>query len=475
MQISLNNSLTRSKIPFEPIDPQNVRMYVCGPTVYDRAHIGNARAVVVFDVLYRILRHKYKNNITYVRNITDVDDKINAAAKAQGIDISELTTKTTEAFHSDMAALNCLSPTHEPRATQHIPQMIEMIGRLIVNGNAYEAEGHVLFRVSSDPKYGHLSGRSLEEMVAGSRVEVAPYKESPMDFVLWKPSSQDEPGWDSPWGRGRPGWHIECSAMSVEYLGETFDIHGGGADLTFPHHENEIAQSCCANPGSKYTNYWVHNGFLTVDGEKMSKSLGNFVTVKDLLDKGVRGEVIRYALLATHYKKPLDWTDKAVSDAEKALDGFYNAIKKMDEYISTNPSFSEKSSMHTEDATSPIIDDFKKSFYKALYDDLNTPLAISLIHQFSTKYTGLRRLYTETLRDACNILGLLQYTPEEWFASTSAIDDSLKQKIESLIVLRKEARAAKNWAESDRIRDELLAMGIIVEDKQGGVMEWRVK
>lgn len=460
MPIILNNSLKRDKEVFRPLDKNNVRMYVCGPTVYDRAHIGNARAVVVFDVLYRVLRHEYgEEYVTYARNITDVDDKINAAAKAQGIDISELTTKTTEMFHADMAALNCLSPTHEPRATAHISEMLEMIDRLIENSNAYAAEGHVLFRVSSDSKYGHLSGRSTDEMVAGSRVEVAPYKENPMDFVLWKPSAADEPGWDSKYGRGRPGWHIECSAMSIKYLGQTFDIHGGGADLTFPHHENEIAQSCCAYPGSEYAKYWIHNGFLSVNGEKMSKSLGNFVTVKDLLDKGVKGEVIRYALLATHYKKPLDWTDKALGDAQKALDGFYSTI-----------SILERDGVSVEEAE-------LQEFYTALNDDLNTPMAISFLHSLVNKAKkadgGEQKRIVKQLLVAANVIGLLQQSPEEWFATS--VDEDLTKQVEALIEARRAARAAKNWAESDKIRDELLAMGIIVEDKAGGVMEWRLK
>lgn len=455
MHINLNNSLKRKKEDFVPIDEKNVRMYVCGPTVYDRAHIGNARAVVVFDVLYRVLRHKYgAEHVTYARNITDVDDKINAAAKAQNIPISDLTVKTTKNFHADMAALNCLPPNVEPRATDHIEEMLDMIAILIANDKAYAAQGHVLFRVSSDPKYGHLSGRSTDEMIAGARVEIAPYKENPMDFILWKPSTPDEPGWESKYGRGRPGWHIECSAMSVKYLGETFDIHGGGADLTFPHHENEIAQSCCAYPGSEFARYWVHNGFLSVNGEKMSKSLGNFVTVKDLLDKGVKGEVIRYALLATHYKKPLDWTDKAVSDAEKSLNKFYSALK-----IQNNPNL-------TLENYKERIENLKNEFIEALYDDMNTPKALNILH--AAALDG----YDIPLKECANMIGLLKYTPEEWFATS--IDDRLTQKVESLIQLRKDARTDKNWAESDRIRDELAAMGIIVEDKAGG-MEWRVK
>ena len=464
MNITLSNSLKRKKEIFVPIDEKNVRMYVCGPTVYDRAHIGNARAVVVFDVLYRVMRHKYgASHVKYVRNITDVDDKINAAAaKIPGSEdinkkIEKLTTATTEMFHADMAALNCLLPDVEPRATTHIPEMLDMIDKLIANGNAYAANGHVLFRVSSDPKYGHLSGRSTDEMVAGARVEVAPYKENPMDFVLWKPSAADEPGWDSKYGKGRPGWHIECSAMSVKHLGETFDIHGGGADLTFPHHENEIAQSCCAYPGSEYAKFWVHNGFLSVNGEKMSKSLGNFFTVRELLDNdGIPGPIIRYALLATHYRKPLDWTDKALKDAEKAVDKIYQGI------FPDN----DKSSYDAINGKAP------EEFIAALYDDLNTPKAISIMHDL------VKKKDSESLKACANIIGLFSdldyanYADDRIGNNRGFVGDN--KKIEELIEARRAARAAKNWAESDRIRDELAAMGVIVEDKAGG-MEWRLK
>lgn len=449
MHIKLNNSLKRKKEDFIPIDTKNVRMYVCGPTVYDRAHIGNARAVVVFDVLYRVLRHKYgTKNVTYARNITDVDDKINAAAKANNITISELTIETTKNFHEDMAALNCLAPNIEPRATEHISEMLDMIKLLIDNGNAYAQQGHVLFRVASDPKYGHLSGRSTDEMVAGARVEIAPYKENPMDFVLWKPSTPDEPGWDSPYGRGRPGWHLECSAMSVKYLGETFDIHGGGADLTFPHHENEIAQSCCAYPGSEFARYWVHNGFLSVNGEKMSKSLGNFITVKDLLDKGVNGEVIRYALLASHYKSPLDWNEKLLYDAQKTMDRFYTIYEQNQNLAGTENS----------------------TVMEYLGDDLNTSKVFAYLNEKATEYN-----HSHTTDAALDLisglkqLGFLMQSADEYFGRNNS-----SPEIEKLIELRKAARTAKNWAESDRIRDELAGMGIVVEDKAGG-MEWRAK
>ena len=315
-EITLYNTATRAKERFQPLDPANVRMYVCGPTVYDRAHIGNARPVVVFDVLFRLLRHVYgAEHVTYVRNITDVDDKINARAVAEKRPIREITDETAGWYHADMAALGALPPTHEPRATEYVPEMVAMIETLIARGNAYAAEGHVLFSVASFPAYGRFANRSLDEMQAGARVEVAPYKRDPMDFVLWKPSSSAEPGWPSPWGHGRPGWHIECSAMSEALLGASFDIHGGGIDLVFPHHENEIAQSACAHPEGEFARYWLHNGFLNVEGEKMSKSLGNFFTVRDLLDRGIPGEVMRFVLLSTHYRQPMDWTEAKVEEA----------------------------------------------------------------------------------------------------------------------------------------------------------------
>src|SRR6202158_2854988 len=326
MPLVLYNSLTHRKETFEPLDHNRVRMYVCGPTVYDDAHIGNARAVVVFDLLYRVLRHEYgADHVTYVRNITDVEDKIMAAARASGQTIDQVTARTTAQFHADMAALGNLPPDIEPRATEYIPQMIALIERLITSGHAYAAEGHALFRVGSYAKYGELSRRSRADMIAGARVEVAPYKEDPGDFVLWKPSTPDQPGWDSPWGRGRPGWHIECSAMSETELGETFDIHGGGLDLIFPHHENEIAQSVCAHDGRPFARYWMHNGMLTVGGAKMAKSEGNFVTVREVLAEAP-GEVIRLALLGTHYRDPLDWTPDRLHEARQTLDRWYRAL-----------------------------------------------------------------------------------------------------------------------------------------------------
>ncbi|MDB2415401.1 cysteine--tRNA ligase [Rickettsiales bacterium] len=448
--MKLYNTLTKSKETLIPCTPGKVGMYVCGPTVYDRAHIGNARAVVVFDALLRTLQHEYgQDNVTYVRNITDVDDKINAAAKQRNVSINTVTEETTKMFHDDMGALNCLAPTIEPRATTHIPHMIKMIENLIENKFAYEAQGHVLFSVKEYEDYGKLSRRSVEEMIAGARVEIAPYKKDAADFVLWKPSSNDEPGWDSPWGYGRPGWHIECSAMATEYLGETFDIHGGGADLQFPHHENEIAQSCCANKGSKYAKTWVHNGFLSVDGEKMSKSLGNFITVNDLLEKNVKGEVIRFALLSTHYRKPLDWTEKAISDAKIALDKFYAALRGQN---------FDKNYKKT-----PICD----TFIEALQDDLNTPKAISILHKMAKDKSSAH----EDLKYCGKILGILQDNPDKWLEKNiSDIDESL---IEELVQKRIDAKKNKDWSEADKIRDELKSMSITLEDRPDGTTSWK--
>lgn len=463
MTLALQNTLTRQKENFAPLNPENIGMYVCGPTVYDRAHIGNARAMVIFDVLFRVLKHCYPN-VTYVRNITDVDDKINAAAKANGEDIGALTERTTKAFHDDMEALNVLSPTHEPRATAHIGEMIALIEKLILQQHAYAAEGHVLFNVKNFADYGALSRRSLEEMIDGARVEVAPYKKNPGDFVLWKPSKDDEPGWDSPWGRGRPGWHIECSAMSTTYLGVDFDIHGGGADLQFPHHENEIAQSRCAHHGSHYAHYWVHNGFLTVNGDKMSKSLGNFITVHDLLEKGIKGEVIRYTLLATHYSKPLDWNDKGLDDARKAMDSFYNALAHAGPHA-----FSDEKDIFLTQVAQEVHD--------ALCDDLNTPRAIAHLHQLTKDIHKATDAHEKSrlagiLQQSGLLLGLLEQQPAVWLGKTHDDDDFIAA-IDAQIQARLEARKAKNWAESDRIRDELAKQGILLEDKPGGITEWR--
>jgi cysteinyl-tRNA synthetase len=441
MPIQLQNTLSRKKETFAPKDPKNVGLYVCGPTVYDRPHIGNARAVVVYDVLFRLLRHEYgESHVTYVRNITDVDDKINAAAKENGEPIQALTKRITEYFHADMAALGNLPPTKEPKATEHISDMITMIKALIEKGHAYESKGHVLFAVKTDANYGKLSGRKLEDLVAGARVEVESYKKDAGDFVLWKPAGEgDDPSsmFESPWGAGRPGWHIECSAMSTKYLGKTFDIHGGGADLKFPHHENEIAQSCCANPESTFANIWVHNGFLTVNGEKMSKSLGNFTTVRELLEKGVKGEVIRYVLLATKYNEPLDFSQKSLDDAKKVLDKFYRRL-----------------------ADHEASDSLPEPFIERLCNDLNTPSALSLLHG---------SVNVGELKASLNFLGLLNHTHQEWFGESSDLD---KAVIEAQITLRDEAKANKEWAKADEIRDMLAKEGIILEDTPSGTT-WR--
>src|SRR5215212_9861033 len=405
MPLVLYNSLTRRKEPFEPLDPERVRMYVCGPTVYDLAHIGNARAVVVFDQLYRLLRHTYgAPHVRYVRNITDIDDKIIAAAHDNHETIEELTRRTTALFHADMAALGALPPDIEPRCTEHVPQMIAMIERLIASGRAYAAEGHVLFAVAAWPEYGKLSHRSRQEMIAGARVEVAPYKRDPGDFVLWKPSDLDQPGWDSPWGRGRPGWHIECSAMSEAHLGESFDIHGGGLDLIFPHHENELAQSEAAHDGRPFVRFWVHNGFLSVDSAKMSKSLGNFVTVNELLKQGVPGEAIRLALLSTHYRDPLDWTDEKLEQAKATLDRWYRALSL------------GETSLRAEHAPPRVVE--------ALEDDLNTPQAIASLHEvaaavFRAGDAAERSRLQNELAAAGVLLGLLTAHPLQWLQGSS--------------------------------------------------------
>lgn len=466
MTLKFYNTLTRQKEAFRPLQVSNVRMYVCGPTVYARPHIGNARSVVVYDVLYRLLRHVYGgSHVTYVRNITDVDDKINAVAIERGISIQTLTKEVTQWFHDDMDALNVLRPTREPKATEHIPQMIGMIEKLIAHGHAYVSQGHVLFAVRTDPKYGRLSGRTHEDQKAGARIEVENYKRDPGDFVLWKPAdAQDDPSsvFDSPWGKGRPGWHIECSAMSTHYLGVDFDIHGGGSDLMFPHHENEIAQSCGANHASQFALSWVHNGFLTVNGEKMSKSLGNFITVHDLLAKGIKGEVIRYALLATKYNEPLDWSDKLLSDAQKAMDGFYRVLGATYDALCEHCGTPKESSV-----------DFPSGIVAALSDDLNTPKVMSHLHELvreinRTPHEHEKHMLGAVLKKTGTmLLGLFQQTAEEWFKAGK--DDS----VERLIQQRIDAKKAKNWTEADKIRKELAEQGIILEDRPDGTTDWR--
>ena len=449
----LHNTLSREREVFKPENPENVRLYVCGPTVYDFAHIGNARPVVVFDVLFRLLRHLYgAEQVTYARNITDVDDKIIAAARASGKTIAEVTESTTRAFHEDMAALGTLPPTVEPRATAHIEQMIEMIGRLIEKGHAYAAEGHVLFSVPTMEDYGQLSRRDREELIAGARIEVAPYKKDPADFVLWKPAAEDEPGWESPWGRGRPGWHIECSAMSATHLGETIDIHGAGLDLIFPHHENEIAQSRCAHGTRHMARVWMHNGYVVVGGQKMSKSLGNFLTVRELLEDGIPGEAIRLALLSGHYRQPLDITREKLAEARAQLDSLYGALRNV-------PAGSAS------EAPSSII--------TALCDDLNTPLAIARLHELGHQLNKAsaddRQAAAASLRAGGALLGLLQDEPEAWF---QGVDTSEAEEIEAAIAARRKAREEKNFAEADRIRDDLAARGILLEDGPQGTT-WR--
>jgi cysteinyl-tRNA synthetase len=442
----LHNSLTRRKERFEPIEPGHVRMYVCGPTVYDYVHIGNARPVVVYDVLARLLRRLYPR-VTYVRNITDVEDKINARARELGMPIEVLTERTTADFHADMAALGALPPDIEPRATQHIQEMIVLIERLIASGHAYAADGHVLFSVPSFPGYGKLSGRSPDELLAGARVEVAPYKRDAGDFVLWKPSPPELPGWTSPWGRGRPGWHIECSAMSWKHLGESFDIHGGGTDLIFPHHENEIAQSLCAFPGSRFARYWVHNGMLLVNGEKMSKSLGNFITLREALDR-TPGEAIRLLLLRTHYRSTPDYSEAALTEAKRELDRFYRALERFP-------------NVHAIDPPSAVM--------AALCDDLNTPLALSAMHGLADAALAGDFDAACGLRAAGEVLGLLQSAPEAWFRG-GADDDAAG--IEAAIAERLAARKARDFARADAIRAELADRGIALEDGPTGTT-WR--
>ncbi|HXW47958.1 MAG TPA: cysteine--tRNA ligase [Xanthobacteraceae bacterium] len=462
MELKLYDTLSREKRVFAPLDPANVRMYVCGPTVYDFAHIGNARPVIVFDVLFRLLRHIYgTDHVTYIRNITDVDDKINARAAEEypALPLNEAIRKVTETtdrqFHEDVAALGCLPPTVEPRATEHIAQMRTMIEWLVKSGIAYVEQEHVLFSVASMPDYGKLARRSLDEMIAGARVEVAPYKRAPMDFVLWKPSKPGEPAWPSPCGiaaPGRPGWHIECSAMSWRYLGEIFDIHGGGIDLVFPHHENEIAQSRCAFHTAVMANYWMHNGFLQVEGEKMSKSLGNFVTIRELLREWP-GEVVCFNMLKTHYLQPIDWTVSGLEESQRELDRWYPVAAEF---------------------PAPSTSMLPPEFMNALKDDLNTPGAI----------TALRGLYQDSVKGVSfsgqklsaggRLIGLFQDDLPRWLRrKREGLSPSARLKVDELVATRTAARNAKNFAESDRIRDELAKMGVVVKDTKDGTT-WEI-
>jgi cysteinyl-tRNA synthetase len=445
-ELHVHNTMSRKKERFEPLDPGNVRMYVCGPTVYDFAHIGNARPVAVFDTLYRVLKRLYPR-VTYARNITDIDDKIIERARERGVPIDAITEETIAAYEADMAAIGALVPDSRPRCTRTVPQMLEMIGTLVDRGHAYAAEGHVLFDVTSFEDYGKLAGRSRDEQIAGSRVEVAPYKKDPGDFVLWKPSTPDQPGWDSRWGRGRPGWHIECSAMAKDVLGITIDIHGGGQDLMFPHHENEIAQSVCAHGGVQFSKYWMHNGFLVVNGEKMSKSLGNFFTVRDLLAKWP-GEAIRLLLLKTHYRAPLDFTETGLAEAKGDLDRFYGALRACADVA---PSAAKADAV-----------------LAALCDDLNTAKALAETHEIARKLNTTRSADAKAaLLDAGRLLGLLQADPESWFKQGAGAGPT-DAEIEAAIAARLAARKAKDFAGADRIRDGLKSKGVVLEDGPKG-------
>ena len=452
MDLKLYDTLTREKRVFSPIDPARVRMYVCGPTVYDFAHIGNARPVIVFDVLYRLLRHSYgAEHVKYVRNITDVDDKINARAAERGITIQELTKATYENFKADVTALGCLPPDVEPRATEHIEQMKALIERLVAGGHAYVAEDNLLFNVPSMADYGRLSKRPLDEMIAGARFEVAPYKKDAQDFVLWKPSKPGEPAWASPAGiktPGRPGWHIECSAMAWQHLGETFDIHGGGIDLVFPHHENEIAQSRCAFHTGVMANYWMHNGFLQVEGEKMAKSAGNFVTIHELLADWP-GEVLRLNMLRTHYRQPIDWTVKGLEESWKTLDDWYWIV--------------------ADTAANTVAG----SVLQALADDLNTPQLITALHGLRNLAQGGDNLAREELAASLRLLGFLRESASAWAARRQVSRDVDVSKVQPLIDARTAARARKDFKESDRIRDELAVMGVVLKDSKDGTT-WEI-
>ncbi|MFV8782406.1 cysteine--tRNA ligase [Microbulbifer sp. SA54] len=455
MSLQIYNTFSGKKEPFKPLVEDRVRMYVCGPTVYNRVHIGNARPVVVFDTLYRLLKTLYKD-VAYARNITDIDDKIMKAARENGEDIAALTARYAQAYFEDMAALNNLEPDITPYATQHLPEMIAMIESLIEKGHAYAAEGHVLFAVESMEDYGKLSKRSLDDMLAGARVEVAPYKKYAGDFVLWKPSSDDEPGWDSPWGRGRPGWHLECSAMIKKHLGDTIDIHGGGRDLTFPHHENERAQSCCAN-GTDFVRYWMHNGYVNIEGEKMSKSLGNFRMVNDLLEQ-YPGEVLRFALLSAHYRSELNFSADLLDQAWRTLDGLYGALRD------------------TQEVTAAEVDLEGSAFLAALYDDLNTPIAISELHQLAKELNKAEGAGKAVLKGkllaAGAMLGILQMDAETWFKQSRGGDELSEDEIESLIAERQQSKLDKNYARADEIREELKARGVVLEDSREGT-KWR--
>ncbi|MDG1293140.1 MAG: cysteine--tRNA ligase [Pseudomonadales bacterium] len=463
MALHLYNTRHREKELFEPQDPQRISMYVCGPTVYNRVHIGNARPAVVFDTLFRVLKSLYPE-VIYARNITDIDDKIIAAAKTAGESIEAISARFAQAYFEDMADLHNQTPTIQPYATEHIEQMIHMVQRLVDKGHAYavdadhDAAGHVLFAVQSMSDYGQLSNRSLDDMLAGARVEVADYKKYAGDFVLWKPSADDEPGWDSPWGRGRPGWHLECSAMIETHLGDTIDIHGGGRDLVFPHHENEVAQSQCAHDGKLFVRYWMHNGYINIDGEKMSKSLGNFKMVRDLLDH-YAGETLRFALLSAQYRSELSFSVDLLDQAKAALDTLYGALKQVENVVAIAPS-----------------DVSEQPAYKALLDDLNTPIAIRELHSLAklmTQATGAEQAHLKGQLLACaELLGLLQQSSSDWFQQAVSAGAMSVEQIESLMAARQQAKLDKNYAGADEIRAELLAAGVVLEDSREGTT-WR--
>ena len=456
MTLHLYDTFSKSKREFRPIDPNNVRMYVCGPTVYDYAHVGNARPVIVFDTLFRIMRHSYGvDNVTYVRNITDVDDKIIEAANSNKEDISSLTSRTIQYFHDDASYIGALVPTIEPKATDHINEMVEMIETLIVKGFAYEVDGNVLFSSSKYDQYGKLSGKNIDELIAGARVDIEDFKKESSDFILWKPSKDNEPGWESPWGKGRPGWHIECSAMSKKYLGEQFDIHAGGLDLIFPHHENEIAQSCCANGSETLANFWLHNGYVTSEGEKMSKSLGNFTTINELLFD-FNGEAIRYALLQAHYRAPLSFSNKSLEEAKRSLSRLYRAVDGFE-----------------------INGDPDKELIINVCDDINTPKALARAHYLADESNRGSRECAQKLKNSSKILGILSQSTEEWFKSRNennknkVVNNFLTDKeIDELILKRRIAKESKDYVLADQIREQLLKLDIVLEDKSDKTI-WR--
>jgi len=445
--IFLTNNLSNKKEKFVPINEKNIGMYVCGPTVYDDPHIGNARPIVIFDILFKILKNKY-SSVTYVRNITDVDDKIIKSSNEKKISISDLTKTIIKSFTEDCKYLNCENPSEQPKATEHIDLMIEMISELIKKGFAYENNKHVYFEVKKFDEYGQLSNKKLEDLIAGSRIEVSDNKKSSEDFVLWKPSSENEPSWESPWGKGRPGWHLECSAMSKKFLGNEFDIHGGGIDLIFPHHENEIAQSRCANDTNVFANYWLHNAFITMSNEKMAKSQGNILKIKDFRGK-ISGQVLRLALISAHYKQPLDWNDKLLEDCQNTIDKWYNV------YLPSNKG---------------LVDEI----IQPLYDDINTPGYIANLHKLYDKANKGNDEDKHIFNSACNFIGLLQETKEEWLNYKKGNVDISETEIKNKIDLRNKARADKNYKEADNIRDHLLDKGVLIEDKDGKTI-WKFK